>query len=103
MDSTANRTRLRHGDSFGDEISQRPFRHGRWCRGGGRECRACREHAVSPKFGRRDRRSFRQFPRAAWIENPGAADGTALRKCARAGWLAGERTEGEKGWLAWPN
>ena len=28
-------SRLRHGDSFGDQISERPFRHGGWrhCRG----------------------------------------------------------------------
>ena len=29
VDSAADRVRLRHGDSFRDEISQRPFRHGR--------------------------------------------------------------------------
>ena len=94
VDPAADRARFRHGDSFRDEISQRPFRHGRRRRGRGGKQGARGSDAILAKLGRRDRGTVRQLPRHARVEDARLADGAPLRERARArraGWRRSRR------------
>ena len=96
VDPAADRVRLRHGDSFRDEISQRPFRHGRrrCCRRrkqGARRSDAFLQNSVGAIAG-----PFDSFLAMRGLKTLALADGAALRERAgdrATGWRRSRRCE----------
>ena len=102
LDPAAARAWFRHRRPFGDQVSQRSFRHGRWRRRHRRRASppaARRAARLSAERGRRHQRPVRQLPRAARPEDTGAAHGAALQQRRGAGALAHRTTRGRNGVL----
>ena len=72
------RARLRHRPPFGDQISERPFRHGGRCGRRRREPRARRAPRLPAERRRRGGRAVRQLPGPARPQDAGACAWSAI-------------------------
>ncbi len=92
--------RLRYRRAFDHQISQRPFRHGRRHRGGGRQRGAARAAQVPAERGRRHPGPVRFLPGAARPQDAVAAHGAALRLGAEDRRMARAPPQGAPGLLS---